>query len=308
MEEKLGALGTDLTIEDVTKYVVAKIMGKDDEYEIICVMGNNEDFYPMCTGLIPFARITASYSKKGVDRTLYMLNVKNLPVFTCEISHDEKIMTLEQATQLFFSTTDTWEMSTLDESEKDEDADEVSLEEGEYQYTIHAMDDDADFCTGKIKVFDDTTEDDIEAVLDFYFEELFEAFRPCLGDEYDPKQLLEDMTAYFGDEPKDIGHLSVFLAECICKDYGWQWETIEVSEILDSGIQPGMSVIFNTEDDTDLYPRNGETVTVLEVFDFRTAKELTLKRLEKGYRVRFDDGYETEVYQDELHVAKEATA
>lgn len=305
---KLGVLGTDLTTEDVTKYVVAKIMGKEDEYEIICVMGDNEDFYPICTGLVPFARIPASYRKEGVDRTLYRLNGKNLPVFTCEISHNEKIMTLEQAKQLFFSTMDAWEISMPDESETDADEDEIPLEEGEYICTIHAIDDGNDFCTGKIKVPADITEEIIEEVFDYFFEELFEEICPYRGEEYDPKQLLEDVTTYCGAVPEDVMHLSVFFAECICKEYGWEWETIEVSEIPDSGIQPGMSVVFNTEDDTDLYPRNGDTVTVLDVLNFHTAKELTLKRLEKGYIIRFDDGYETEVYLDELHAQESEVA
>lgn len=302
---KLGVLGTDLTTEDVTKYIVAKIMSEEDEYEIICVLGDNEDFYPICTGLMPFARITASYRKEGVDRTIAMLNRKNLPVFTCEISHDEKIMTLEQATQLFFSTTDAWEISTPDEPEMDADEDEVPLKEGEYLYTIHATDDNTDFCIGKIKVPVDITEEIIEEVLDVFFEDLFEEIRPCRGEEYDPKQLLEDVTTYCGAVPEDVMHLSVFFAECICKEKGWQWETIKVSEMPDTGIQPGMSFIFNTEDDTELVQRNGDAVTVLEVLNFRTAERLTLKRLEKGYKVRFEDGYETEVYKDELNV-KEA--
>lgn len=312
MEEKLGVLGTDLTTEDVTKYVVAKLMGAEDKYEILCVMGDNVDFYPICTGFVPFARVTAEYGKEGVNRTLAMMNKKNLPVFTCEISHET--MTLEQVTQLFFNCETKWEIEKL-EGEKTENPEEqeqweekyadIELNEGENLLKVYAFDDDRDFWIGKIIA---PPEADFESIfsdeLDFLCDEL--------EYESDYNENIQGAIDYFVNycdiKEVDIHHLSKAAVESICNRHGWKWETIEVSEISDSVIQPGMSFIFNTEDDTDLYSRNGGTVTVLGILDFRTAAELTLERLEKGYIVRFEDGYETEVYQDELHAKEAAVA
>lgn len=106
----IGVLKTDLTVEDVTKYVIARNVDilASDTYEIICVMGNNEDYFPVCTGLIPFARVPANYCKEAVNHFLSQHAKKGLPVYTCEVSHKKEVMTLEQATQLFFSTTEAW--------------------------------------------------------------------------------------------------------------------------------------------------------------------------------------------------------
>lgn len=286
MEEKLGVLGTDLTTEDVTKYVVAKLMFEEDKYEIINILGNNEDYYPLGNGY----REANVYSKQGINRTLTLINKNNLPVYTCEILHDSTVTTPTQ-TSTVFGTTEIWDLQCQPIPE-------------EFYVTLRAFDDVNDFWCGKINAPDDVSIHEIIDTFNMAGEQMISDYDDDMG----PEEMLNAFSATWEVEIKDTNHFSLAMVEAVCLYEGWQWETVEVSEIPDSGIQSGMSFKFNTEDDTDLYPRNGDTVTVLEVLNFRTAKELTLKRLEKGYIVRFEDGYETEVYQDELHAEEAAVA
>ena len=61
-----------------------------------------------------------------------------------------------------------------------------------------------------------------------------------------------------------------------------------------------MEKIFYTDEDTDLYIRNGAKVKIIREIDSRSANNLDLEEDEKGFVIRFPDGYETEVYESEL--------
>ena len=61
-----------------------------------------------------------------------------------------------------------------------------------------------------------------------------------------------------------------------------------------------MEKIFYTDEDTDLYVRNGAKVKIIREIDSRSANKLDLEEDEKGFVIRFPDGYETEAYESEL--------
>ena len=101
----MGALGTDLTI--ATKIVVTKL--KDKElYEIIYVYGNNEDFDCIC---LPFSCMPIRYKKETLCHYLQIFNTKNLPVYTCEISHNINVMTREEGIDIILNTTELWDIN-----------------------------------------------------------------------------------------------------------------------------------------------------------------------------------------------------
>lgn len=90
---------------DATKIVIAKVMEKEDCYEVIHVYGNNEDFDVMCN--FPL-RIPALYTKVGVDKFLERHNPRNLPVYSCTLSHDMNVMGKEEAFEKILDATELW--------------------------------------------------------------------------------------------------------------------------------------------------------------------------------------------------------
>lgn len=106
----MGVLGTNLTRENITKIVIAELIDKKDIYEIIQVYGNNVDFDVVCTAPL---NIPAHFCKNAVNYQLEK-NYRNLPVYTCKISHKVDIMDKEEAYRMILTTKTKWEQNKKD--------------------------------------------------------------------------------------------------------------------------------------------------------------------------------------------------
>ena len=101
-----GIGGTEMrnfTGKDITKIVIAKIIDKEDVYEIIHVYGNNEGFYYIC---LHFSQTPALFTKKIINQYLPRHKENLPPVYTCEITHTSSVMTREEAINRILNTTD----------------------------------------------------------------------------------------------------------------------------------------------------------------------------------------------------------
>lgn len=100
----MGVLGMNLVGKDTTKIVIAEVVDKEDCYEIIRVYGNNEDFDVICTAPL---RILARFCKKAVNHQL-QTSFNDLPVYTCQISHNASVMSKGEAFNKILTATELW--------------------------------------------------------------------------------------------------------------------------------------------------------------------------------------------------------
>lgn len=103
----MGVLGTNLSMKDATKTVIAEVVDKEDCYEIIRVYGNNEDFDVICAAPL---RMPAQFCKKAVNHQLNTY-FNDLPVYMCKISHNMNVMSKEEAYQNILTTTNLWNIN-----------------------------------------------------------------------------------------------------------------------------------------------------------------------------------------------------
>lgn len=101
----MGVLGTNLTSEDTTKIVVVKVIDAEDCYEIARVYGNNEDFDVICTAPL---KMPAHFCKKAVNHYLQQPFNKKFSLYTCKISHNKSVMSMEEAFERILTATEQW--------------------------------------------------------------------------------------------------------------------------------------------------------------------------------------------------------